>query len=138
MAFTIRATEKVASLDDDEELRKHGYIIGSTLGEGSYAKVKSAFSEKVNKKVALKIINKKKAPKDFQQKFMPRELQVMRMIHHPNIIQLYEVIQINKKVSSLPRPLIEGVHFLATGRKKSLTLFQGTLEFANQILIIFS
>lgn len=94
----LRATEKVMSVNDDDELKKRGYITGSTLGEGSYAKVKSAYSENLNKKVALKIINRRKAPKDFQQKFLPRELEVMKALNHPNVVQLYEVMHIGGKV----------------------------------------
>ena len=100
MAHALRATEKVNSVNDDEELRHRGYVVGPTLGEGSYAKVKSAFAAKLNKKVALKIINRRKAPKDFQQKFLPRELEIMQLIHHQSIIELYEVMQFNGKVNS--------------------------------------
>ena len=86
------------SVNDDEELKKRGYISGSTLGEGSYAKVKSAYSENLHRKVALKIINRRKAPKDFQQKFLPRELEVMKSLDHPNVVHLYEIMQIGGKV----------------------------------------
>ena len=98
MAFALRATDKVCSVNDEEDLRRKGYTLGATLGEGSYAKVKCAYSEKFNKKVALKIINCRKAPKDFQQKFLPRELDVLRTISHPNIIQLYDVMKFSQKV----------------------------------------
>jgi len=83
---------------DEDELKKRGYILGSALGEGSYAKVKWATSERLGHKVALKIINKRKAPADFQQKFLPRELDVMKMLDHPNIIRLYDIIRFNDKV----------------------------------------
>ncbi len=99
MAFALRATDKVCSVNDEEELRKRGFALGSTLGEGSYAKVKSAFSQKYNRKVALKIINRRKAPKDFQTKFLPRELEVMKTLRHPNIVQLFDVMQFGGKVS---------------------------------------
>jgi len=60
--------------------------------------VKWALSEKRERRVALKIINKKRAPVDFQQKFLPRELETMKLLNHPNIIKLYEVIYIKDKV----------------------------------------
>lgn len=98
MANPLRITDKVSTVNEEEELRKRGYLLGVTLGEGSYAKVKSAFSEKHNKKIAIKIINKKKAPKDFQQKFMPRELEILKMLHYPNVIELYDIMHFNNKV----------------------------------------
>jgi len=60
--------------------------------------VKWAFSENLGRRVALKIINKRRAPVDFQQKFLPRELETMKLLNHPNIIKLYDVIYIRDKV----------------------------------------
>ena len=98
MAANIRLTDKVSNVNEEDELRKRGYIVGVTLGEGSYAKVKSAYYEKTDKKVALKIINRKKAPKDFQTRFLPRELDILRRIKHPNIILLIDIMHFNHKV----------------------------------------
>lgn len=100
MARNIRLTDKVSNINEEEELRKRGYIVGTTLGEGSYAKVKSAYSERLAKKVALKIINKRKAPKDFQTRFLPRELNILQQIVHPNIVQLFEVMRFDQKVNN--------------------------------------
>jgi len=62
--------------------------------------VKWALSEKLGRRVALKIISKKRAPIDFQQKFLPREMETMTLLNHPNIIKLYDVIYIKDKVIS--------------------------------------
>ena len=56
-------------MDDAAVLKKRGYIMGANLGEGSYAKVKSAFSERLKFDVAVKIIDRKKAPADFWRGF---------------------------------------------------------------------
>jgi len=93
-----RATDKVIAVNDDEELRRRGFNIGATLGEGAYAKVKCAFWEKINARVAIKIINTRKAPQDFLARFLPRELQVMRKIKHPNIIELFDTMEFNGKL----------------------------------------
>ena len=85
--------------DEEAELKKRGYDIGTSLGEGSYAKVKSAFSQKLQKRVALKIINKKKAPRDFREKFLPRELKIFAQIDHLNVIKMYEIMEFHSKVS---------------------------------------
>ena len=49
-------------MNDAEVLKKHGYTLGISLGEGSYGKVKSAYSQHLKTSVAIKIINRKKAP----------------------------------------------------------------------------
>ncbi|XP_074656263.1 testis-specific serine/threonine-protein kinase 1-like [Tubulanus polymorphus] len=88
----------LSKMSDESELKKRGYNLGHTLGEGSYAKVKLALCDRTSKNVAIKVINRKKAPKDFQEKFLPRELDVLKKLSHPHIVQMYEVMQFNSKV----------------------------------------
>ncbi|XP_041352300.1 testis-specific serine/threonine-protein kinase 2-like [Gigantopelta aegis] len=82
----------------DLELKQQGYTLGVILGEGSYAKVRGSFSEKLQMRVAIKIINKKRAPRDFREKFLPRELAVFKTVSHPNIIQMFEILEIGSKI----------------------------------------
>ena len=93
------AVKDFACTDDELYLKKCGYSVGTTIGEGSYAKVKSAYSEKLQQRVALKIINRRKAPKDFRERFLPRELKVLRHVHHPNIIRMHEILEYDYKVT---------------------------------------
>ncbi|KAL3874242.1 hypothetical protein ACJMK2_037285 [Sinanodonta woodiana] len=97
-AMNINLKETLVVSEEEGELKKRGYALGTTLGEGSYAKVKSAFSERLQKRVAIKIINKKKAPKDFREKFLPRELKCLAMIDHPNIVKMFEIMEFHHKV----------------------------------------
>ncbi|XP_067942877.1 testis-specific serine/threonine-protein kinase 1-like [Watersipora subatra] len=92
------AAERLIVTTEEAELRKKGYTLGSTLGEGSYAKVKSAHSDKEKKNVAIKIINQRRAPKDFRERFLPRELEILQSIHHENLVNLYEIFKMNGKV----------------------------------------
>jgi len=87
--------------DEESELKKRGYSLGTTLGEGSYAKVKSAFSEKLQLRVAIKIINRKKVPRDFREKFLPRELKIIAAVEHKNIIKMYELMEFHNKVNTI-------------------------------------
>ena len=73
-------------------LHQHGYILGQTLGSGSYGKVKYARSLKLKKEVAVKMISKKSAPKDILTKFLPREIEALKKVEHKNIVKLYDVI----------------------------------------------
>ncbi|XP_059148031.1 testis-specific serine/threonine-protein kinase 1-like [Physella acuta] len=96
--MTGSVVKEFATSDDEVYLKKLGYSIGTTIGEGSYAKVKSAYSEKLQKRVAMKIINRRSAPKDFKEKFLPRELKCMKAVNHINVIKLYEIIEFEQKV----------------------------------------
>ncbi|KAM9369656.1 testis-specific serine/threonine-protein kinase 3 [Phaethornis superciliosus] len=74
-------------------LLTNGYHLGRTIGEGMFSKVKEAFSQKHQKKVAIKIMDKKESPEEFVRKFLPRELQIVMNLEHRNIIQVYEVLE---------------------------------------------
>ncbi|XP_050405882.1 testis-specific serine/threonine-protein kinase 1 [Patella vulgata] len=96
--YMNKILKEIVMSEDESELKKHGYSLGSTLGEGSYAKVKAAFSEKLQKRVAIKIINRKRAPKDFREKFLPRELKILASIKNVNCVQMHEIIELNNKI----------------------------------------
>ncbi|NWI89783.1 TSSK1 kinase, partial [Pitta sordida] len=74
-------------------LRKKGYILGKTLGEGSYGKVKCAYSHRLRCKVAIKIINETKISQNVLEKFLPREMEALKCLHHPSIIETYEIFE---------------------------------------------
>lgn len=81
-------------------LRQNGYELldDEPLGEGSYAKVRRAYSRKMKLHVAIKILDRRKAPDDFLKRFLPRELSVIKLLEHPHIIRLYEVLDTGDKV----------------------------------------
>ncbi|XP_036103355.1 testis-specific serine/threonine-protein kinase 1-like [Molossus molossus] len=80
-------------MDDTAILKRRGYIMGINLGEGSYAKVKSAYSERLKFNVAVKIIDRKKAPVDFLEKFLPREIDILITLNHRSIVKTYEIFE---------------------------------------------
>lgn len=100
-------------------LRQHGYELldDSPLGEGSYAKVRKAYSRRTKLHVAVKIIDRKKAPDDFLDKFLPRELSIIQNLDHPHIIRVYEVLEIGDKVFVV-MDLATGEIYWITSRKK--------------------
>lgn len=74
-------------------LHQHGYILGRTLGNGAYAKVKKAIDlNNHGRRVAIKIVNKRKAPRDVVTKFLPREIKTLQTVVHENVIKCYDVI----------------------------------------------
>lgn len=68
------------------------YQIVKTLGEGSFGKVKLAYHITTGQKVALKIINKKLLTKNDMKGRIEREISYLRLLRHPHIIKLYDVI----------------------------------------------
>ncbi len=81
-------------------LARHGYIVRSTIGSGSYSKVKMAVNVKGKgeENVAVKIIDRTKAPKDFQCKFLPRELKYWPELSHPHLLRLHDVFTDYRRV----------------------------------------
>lgn len=69
------------------------YQIIKTLGEGSFGKVKLAFHLTTGQRVALKIINRKTLAKSDMQGRIEREISYLRLLRHPHIIKLYDVIK---------------------------------------------
>ncbi|XP_017875012.1 testis-specific serine/threonine-protein kinase 4-like [Ceratina calcarata] len=94
------------SVDDppDETKRKltvlesHGYILGKTVGAGSYATVKIAKSDRHDCQVAVKIVSKFQAPGDYLKKFLPREIEVVKGLKHPNLIRFLQAIETTHRV----------------------------------------
>ncbi|NXK05818.1 TSSK6 kinase, partial [Herpetotheres cachinnans] len=72
-----------------------GYSLGDTLGEGSFSKVKAATSNKYKGPLAIKVVDRQRAPPVFVHKFLPREVSILRKIRHPNIVHIFELIEVS-------------------------------------------
>lgn len=80
-------TNKVAGLYDMEE----------TLGSGHFAVVKSARHVFTGLRVAIKVIDKNKLD-DVSRTHLYQEVRCMKLVTHPSIIRLYEVIDTQSKL----------------------------------------
>ncbi|KAM9329553.1 testis-specific serine/threonine-protein kinase 6 [Gastrophryne carolinensis] len=76
-------------------LKDLGYHVLCTIGEGAYSKVKMATSVKHNGNVAIKVLDRKRAPAEYTTKLLPRELEILKTVHHPNIIASYSFIDVS-------------------------------------------
>lgn len=75
------------------KLRSVGdYTFGKTIGQGQFGKVKIATHSKTRRKVAVKIISKSKLTAETVE-MAKREVKIMKMLRHPNIVRLYELIE---------------------------------------------
>lgn len=93
LSSSVNAKDRAASI-----LETNGFILSATIGSGSYATVKSAYSQVHKTKVAIKIVSKKKAPDDYISKFLPREIQVVKLLKHPNLVCFIQSIETTNRV----------------------------------------
>uniref|UniRef100_A0A8C6KNS9 Serine/threonine-protein kinase MARK1 n=1 Tax=Nothobranchius furzeri TaxID=105023 RepID=A0A8C6KNS9_NOTFU len=71
------------------------YRLLKTIGKGNFAKVKLARHVLTGREVAVKIIDKTQLnPTSLQKLF--REVRIMKVLNHPNIVKLFEVIETEK------------------------------------------
>uniref|UniRef100_A0A8C3A041 MAP/microtubule affinity-regulating kinase 3 n=1 Tax=Cyclopterus lumpus TaxID=8103 RepID=A0A8C3A041_CYCLU len=84
------------SFTSTEELPHIGnYRLLKTIGKGNFAKVKLARHVLTGREVAVKIIDKTQLnPTSLQKLF--REVRIMKVLNHPNIVKLFEVIETEK------------------------------------------
>jgi len=68
------------------------YVLGETLGIGTFGKVKVGFHQITNHKVAVKILNRQKIKSLDVVGKIRREIQNLKLFRHPHIIKLYQVI----------------------------------------------
>lgn len=86
-------------VDTHKESNRIGkYQIVKTLGEGSFGKVKLAYHTTTGQRVALKIINRKTLAKSDMQGRIEREISYLRLLNHPHIIKLYDVIKSKEEI----------------------------------------
>ncbi|XP_031264575.1 CBL-interacting protein kinase 2-like [Pistacia vera] len=74
------------------------YELGKLLGQGTFAKVHHARNLKTGMSVAIKIIDKGKVLKVGMMNQIKREISVMRLVKHPNVVELYEVMASKTKI----------------------------------------
>ncbi|XP_020697021.1 CBL-interacting protein kinase 23 [Dendrobium catenatum] len=79
-------------------MRVGRYEIGRTLGEGSFAKVKFARNVETGENVAIKILDKEKVLLHKMVGQIKREISTMKLIRHPNVIRMYEVMASKTKI----------------------------------------
>jgi len=68
------------------------YVFQKTVGEGNFAKVKLAKHKLTGVEVAIKIIDKTRIDEKKLGKLY-REVKIMKLLNHPNIVKLFEVIE---------------------------------------------
>ncbi|KAF2017858.1 Pkinase-domain-containing protein [Aaosphaeria arxii CBS 175.79] len=75
------------------------YILGQTLGEGEFGKVKMGWKKDSNVEVAIKLIRRETlgSNQNRLQKIY-REIQILRGLDHPNIVRLHEMVETERHI----------------------------------------
>ncbi|CAA6670249.1 unnamed protein product [Spirodela intermedia] len=72
--------------------------MGRLLGHGTFAKVYHARNMQSGQSVAMKVVGKEKVIKVGMMEQVKREISVMKMVSHPNIVELHEVMATKTKI----------------------------------------
>ncbi|KAK0056909.1 MAP/microtubule affinity-regulating kinase 3 [Biomphalaria pfeifferi] len=90
---STRVSSSRPRTNDEPHIGKYRLI--KTIGKGNFAKVKLAKHVPTGREVAIKIIDKTQLnPSSLQKLF--REVRIMKLLDHPNIVKLFEVIETEK------------------------------------------
>ncbi|KAL5713446.1 cAMP-dependent protein kinase [Ranunculus cassubicifolius] len=74
------------------------YEVGRTLGKGSFGKVKFARNDQTGENFAIKILEKDKLLERKMLDQIKHEISTMRLVRHPNVIHMFEVMASKTKI----------------------------------------
>lgn len=74
------------------------YMLGKTIGEGTFGKVKLAVHLPTGEKVAVKILEKSRIKEQADVRRVNREIKILKKSRHANIVQLYEVLDTQNSI----------------------------------------
>ena len=69
------------------------YSFLKTIGEGTFGKVKLSLHKLTQEQVAIKILEKNKIINQKDLERIEKEIKYMKMLNHPNIVKIYEIIE---------------------------------------------
>ncbi|XP_020272426.1 CBL-interacting protein kinase 8 [Asparagus officinalis] len=79
--------------------RKVGkYEVGRTIGEGTFAKVKFAQNTETGESVAMKVLDRATIIKHKMVDQIKREISIMKLVRHPHVVRLHEVLASRTKI----------------------------------------
>ena len=81
-----------------EFLDTKGYDLVTSIGSGNYAEVYKAVRKEGQKPVAVKVIDLTKANENYRTNFLQSEIDVLQVCKHHNVIKIYEISQMKKRI----------------------------------------
>lgn len=74
------------------------YILGRDLGKGTFGEVMVGNHKLTDEKVAIKVLEKEKIMDVHDVERVAREIHILKIVRHPTIVQLYEIIETDKEL----------------------------------------
>ncbi|XP_009625261.1 CBL-interacting serine/threonine-protein kinase 24 isoform X1 [Nicotiana tabacum] len=115
--------------------RKLGkYELGRTIGEGAFSKVKSAQNTETGENVAIKVLAKSTILKNKMVEQIKREISIMKIVRHPCIVRLHEVLASRTKIYIIMEFVTGGelfdkiVHQVRLPEKEARRYFQQLID----------
>jgi 5'-AMP-activated protein kinase catalytic alpha subunit len=75
-----------------------GYSLDQPIGEGTFGKVRLATHVLTGEQVAVKVLEKDRISDVSDVERVAREIHILKIIRHPNLIQLYEIVETNRQL----------------------------------------
>jgi MAP/microtubule affinity-regulating kinase len=119
-----RVLQRTLSEGRTQEIKN--YDIGSQLGSGAYATVKSSVNKTTGQTVAIKIYEKYKLASSQRKNCVNREVRVLKNIRHPHIAKFYDVIETPREVYIIME-LVKGhslLHYIKQKSEKRLAEYE--------------
>ncbi|ETV76438.1 CAMK/CAMKL/AMPK protein kinase, variant [Aphanomyces astaci] len=93
----------MAEYDPDAAIDSQGqvigdYVLGKTIGRGTFGKVKIGMHLSTGEKVAVKILEKCRILEIADAERVAREIKILKRNFHTNVIQLYQVIDTSEAI----------------------------------------
>ncbi|KAI8612311.1 kinase-like domain-containing protein, partial [Chytriomyces sp. MP71] len=77
----------------DNEVIVSNYRLEKTIGQGTYGKVKLGTHITTGEQAAVKVIEKAQIKSSKQVARLQREIRFLKLLHHPHIVKVYDVIE---------------------------------------------
>nr|WOA03673.1 CBL-interacting protein kinase 24 [Campeiostachys nutans] len=96
------------------------YEVGRTIGQGSFAKVKFAVDADTGAPVAMKVLDKAAILNHRMLQQIKKEISIMKIVRHPNIVRLNEVLAGQTKIYIIMELITGGELFDKIARQGKL------------------
>ena len=102
-AYSMQGPRQDQSMDLKQHMEKrpsmNEFELGSKIGEGAYAIVRSCTHKRTQDRIAVKIYDKYKLNDPVKKRSVSREIELLKKFSHPNIVKFYDSIDTNKTIN---------------------------------------